>query len=443
MATVALALRYLRSRRIAFVCIFSVAVGVMSLITLTSLMDGVQAFFRKSVQGVQADLWVSARSLPAREGEGHFEQVRRLLAEEVAARGGPVAALAPRDTAIAVLAPGRRPDPAERDRFETAVLLGVDYEHERHLIPMDRLLDDVEDPALAVPRGRRGNPLAGGEHPVIILGDSLARKLGVARPGTPGRPGRVHVLAGRVTQDEEGRPRFEGRGVSFVVGGAFTTGREDFDGQLAYVSRSVLHAIGAAPAGDAERIYVRLKEGAGLEAAAELLRTRHPGLRVVTWMEENRNYLTALQDQKRILVVILAFIVFVACAAILGLIAMLVMEKRRDIGILRSMGMGRGGVVAAFTLYGLLQAVIGSAVGVVLGLQVTAHLDGVISVLSDWTGVELLNEAVYKFKTVPTHTRPATVVTIVVAVFGGALVSSILPALRAAFLDPVRCLGDE
>ena len=441
-----LAGRYLRTRRIALVCVFSVAVGVMSLIVVTSLMDGVQRFYRSSVKGTMADMWVMETELPDTWSNRHFEFVRDLLKPEMKSNGGPILALAPRLLGPAIIVRGETLEGRDEDSNEGIRLLGVDFDLERKLVPLDRMLSDVTDTNLAVPESQRENPLATTDHPAIILGDNLARRLGVARVSGPGTSDLVTVFSVELKRDDKGKLYAPKRKMICRVVGCFTTGREDFDGHMAYMDRKVLRDLRFEDPDaqyDATKVYIRLDEDVDLDTAAERIRRMRDTLGGNTWKEDNRHMLTALKDQKRILVVILAFIVFVACAAILGLVWMMVVEKVRDIGILRSMGMSRGRVVSVFALYGCLLGVIGSAIGLALGLQVTAKLDSVIGSLSDVFGVEILNAEIYRFETVPTYVDPASIAMIIVGVLAASLVSSLIPALRAAFVTPIRSLRQD
>jgi len=441
-----LAGRYVRTRRIALVCVFSVAVGVMALVVVTSLMDGVQRFYKATIKGSMADLWVAAPLLPASARNRHFAFVEKTLEPLMEENGGPIAAIAPRQIGPAIIVRGRTLESRDEDSSEGIRIFGIDWERERRIVPLERMLRAVKDVTLAVPEDRLGDPLASEDLPGVILGDDLCRRLGVARVAGPGRTDLVTIFSVDLTRDEDGRLRSPRRKAVFRVMGCFSSGREDYDGHMAYMDREVLQRLRFEEPflhQDATRIYVRVVPGETAASVAERIRRRMPQLRCQTWEEENRNLLTALHDQKRILVFILAFIVAVACCAILGLIAMMVLEKVRDIGILRSMGMPAGRIVIMFTLYGMTLAAVGSFLGAVLGIQVTRHLDGLIGVLSDLFGVQLLDASVYHFESVPTHLDPRAVARIIFYVLLGSLVASLLPALRAAFMQPVRCLRQE
>jgi len=445
MAVVSLALRYLRTRRIALVAVFSVAAGVAALIVVTSLMDGVQRFYRKTLKGTMADLWVRESAMPPSYGADHWRRVREQLRPYLGP-GGPIAALAPREIGPAIIVRGETLQSRDEDQATGIRVLGVDFDKECRLVPMRAMLQRVKDASLQVPREHLDAPLAGFDRPAILLGDNLARKLGVASTPGPGSTNLVTLFSVELKRDKQGRLYAPRRKLVCRVAGCFSTGREDYDQHLAYMDRQALRRLRFEDPGtryDCNRVEVRLRAGVDLEAFVRRLRRERPTLSSLTWKEENRHLLTALADNKRILVVIMAFIVFVACAAILGLIAMLVLEKVREIGILRSMGMSRRSVVGAFLLYGLLLGVCGSALGLLLGLQLTAHLDAVVSTLSNVFGVQLLDPSVYHFESVPTYVDPRSLILIVAGVLSAAFVASFIPALRAAFIAPARSLRQD
>ncbi len=446
MGIFSLSLRYLLGRRIALVALLSIAVGVLAMIVVVALMDGVEDFLRGHFRGTQADLAIRhfERDNLARD---HAETVTRMLAREMASEGGPILALAPRKEIHALLAPGERPGPDSEDAIRGIRLLGVDFELERRVVPYDRMMDDVAREDLRVPKDERENPLAPRGIPSILLGDSLAEALGVSRSAAAAGLDRVTLITGKPAKGTDGSPRFErARCTVFRVAGCFTSGREDFDGLHALIDRRELIALVAERPElevDSSQLHAKLVDPSRAEEVARSLSERHPELGVWTWEAGNRGELLALRDQKRIMVVILSFIIGVAAVAILGIVYLMVVEKTRDIGILRSLGLERWRMVAVFTIYGVVLGVLGCVLGVVLGIQAARHLDAIVAFLSDLFGVQLLDARVYKFKSVPTRIEAKAVVSIVAAAIGMSFFASVVPSLRAAVLAPVRCLKSE
>jgi lipoprotein-releasing system permease protein len=442
-----LALRYLRSRRIAVISILTIAVGVMAMIVVTALMDGVEGFLVDHLKGTRADLAVSAS--PRLIGANHWNTVRRRLEPEM--EGGPVAALAPRHETRALAVPGADPGPEAEDYVAGVLLVGIDFDLERQVIDLDRFIADVGDDALRVPAEQREHALERSpneEYPRILLGDTLARQLRVSRTGTArGTTNLLTVVAGTLVVDENDELGFDqSRSEVFRVAGCFTTGRDDFDGLVAYVDRRVLMELrfeNPAEHADATAVQVRLRDGEDVSAARRALAERHPDLRFVSWEESSPGEIRAIREQKRIVLVILFFIVAVSSMAILGIVHMMVVEKTRDIGILRSMGLGQGRVIAVFTVYGGLLALLGALLGTLLGLQVVANVNGIADWLSRTLRVELFSAEIYRFKRIPTHVDPTQILIIILAALALSLLAALIPAIKAGRMSPVRALRSD
>ena len=144
-----------------------------------------------------------------------------------------------------------------------------------------------------------------------------------------------------------------------------------------------------------------------------------------------------------ILNVLLFLIIAVAGFGILAIFLMIVVEKTRDIGVLKSLGASRRGVMGIFLSYGLSLGVVGSGVGLLLGLLFVAHINEIADLLGKLTGRPVFDPAIYYFYKIPTIVQPMTVAWIVGGAVAIAVLASILPALRAALLHPVEALRYE
>jgi lipoprotein-releasing system permease protein len=122
---------------------------------------------------------------------------------------------------------------------------------------------------------------------------------------------------------------------------------------------------------------------------------------------------------------------------------MIVYEKTRDIGILKSLGASDVGVLSIFMGYGLLLGVVGAVLGTALGLGITFNINEIEKVISWLTGSAVFARDIYYFDKIPTNVQPFSVGVVNVGAVTVAVVFSILPALRAALLHPVRALRYE
>ena len=144
-----------------------------------------------------------------------------------------------------------------------------------------------------------------------------------------------------------------------------------------------------------------------------------------------------------ILNVLLFMIIAVAGFGILAIFFMIVVEKTRDIGILKSLGASSGGIMGIFLAYGLSLGMVGSGAGLVIGLLFVANINEIADVLAWITGQEVFDPTIYYFQKIPTIVEPLTVAWIVAGAMLIAVVASILPARRAARLHPVEALRYE
>jgi lipoprotein-releasing system permease protein len=141
--------------------------------------------------------------------------------------------------------------------------------------------------------------------------------------------------------------------------------------------------------------------------------------------------------------VLLFLIVGVAGFGILAIFSMIVVEKTRDIGILKALGASNGGVMKIFLAYGLLLGVVGAGFGTALGVTLTVYINQIEALLAHLTGMELFPRGVYYFNEIPTDIQPVSVALVNFGAVAIAVVFSVLPALRAALLHPVRALRYE
>jgi lipoprotein-releasing system permease protein len=163
----------------------------------------------------------------------------------------------------------------------------------------------------------------------------------------------------------------------------------------------------------------------------------------LTWEQKQGTLLAAVEVESSILNILLFLIIAVAGFGILAIFFMIVVEKTRDIGILKALGASSAGVMSIFLSYGLSLGMVGSGVGVAFGLLFVRYINQIESVIALITGRKVFDEKIYYFKEIPTHVDPWTVCWVAIGAMTIAVVASILPARRAAQLQPVRALRHE
>ena len=162
-----------------------------------------------------------------------------------------------------------------------------------------------------------------------------------------------------------------------------------------------------------------------------------------TWEDKQGPLLAAISVERGILNVLLFLIVGVAGFGILAIFTMIVVEKTRDIGILKALGASNGGVMKIFLGYGLLLGVVGACLGTIMGLLLTDNINWLEKSLGQLTGRDLFPRDIYYFDKIPTDVQFWAVVFVNVGAIGISVIASVLPALRAALLHPVRALRYE
>jgi lipoprotein-releasing system permease protein len=164
---------------------------------------------------------------------------------------------------------------------------------------------------------------------------------------------------------------------------------------------------------------------------------------VSTWREKQGPLLAAVQMETAILNVLLFMIIAVAGFGILAIFFMIVVEKTRDIGILKSLGASGRGIMGIFLSYGLSLGLVGSGVGLGLGLLFVAYINEIAKGVGWITGKPVFDPKIYYFNSIPTIVDPFTVSWIMMGALVIAVMASVLPARRASRLHPVEALRYE
>jgi lipoprotein-releasing system permease protein len=192
-------------------------------------------------------------------------------------------------------------------------------------------------------------------------------------------------------------------------------------------------------------IQIRLKDGADLDAVRDRLRQVFPAdlYAVSTWRDKQGPLLSAVDMEMAVLNILLFLIIAVAGFGILAIFFMIVVEKTRDIGILKSLGARAAGIAGIFLGYGLFLGLVGAGAGMGLGLAIVWNINRIRAGVEWLTGQRVFDPSIYYFFKIPTIVDPFTIAWIVTGAIAIAVAASVLPALRAARLHPVEALRHE
>jgi lipoprotein-releasing system permease protein len=200
-------------------------------------------------------------------------------------------------------------------------------------------------------------------------------------------------------------------------------------------------------------IRVGLKPEADLQAARnkiqgiveEVLGKQSPteGVRVQTWLIFNADYISAIENEMVLVVALFGIISIVAIFLIFCIFYMIVVEKTKDIGIIKSVGATSQGVAGIFLGYGLAIGLVGAGLGLLVGFLIVHNINFLHAQIAKIMGVQIWNPKTYIFDTIPNTLDPFKVSIIMAVAVVSSVIGALVPAWRAARLHPVEALRWE
>jgi lipoprotein-releasing system permease protein len=499
--------RYLRTRFIALASIISVMLGVATMIVVNSVMAGFSSEMRERIHGILADMVVEASSMDGNpDPEWQMKKINEAAGEYIEAMSPTVEVYGlltfrygttylPRPVTVIGI------EPASKAKVGTLIEHLENYkpvlddqgrvvraaEYSRDMPPgwelppsflearkmraqQQQMMHDNDDDA---------EPLKSDDEDDIVT--RLENATGMPKEEVIGAlmKARLYVGAGLISfvykDKADNKPRTvwmcqpgddvmistvsagkapEARNFHATIVDVFKSGMSEYDSNLVFMNLDELQRIRGMidPPDDPEHgvrsitsIQIKLKDFKNAKIVAERLQAAFPPgfYQVHTWEQKQGPLLAAVDVESTILNVLLFMIIAVAGFGILAIFYMIVVEKTRDIGILKSLGASSRGVMSIFVSYGLSLGMVGSGVGVVVGLLFVRYINEIERGLTYITGRKVFDETIYYFPSIPTRVDTFTVLWVAAGAIIIAILASILPARRAAMLHPVQALRNE
>ena len=408
-------LRYTRAKRrnhfISFISLTSmlgIALGVAALIIVLSVMNGFQNELRTRILGITSHLEISTPNGKLPEWE--------TLSTRLSNTPGMV---------------GKAPYISEqgmlnaRGQVQGVLIRGV--------LPASEL--QVADLTTAMKLGRLDD-LRAGEFG-IVLGLDLAQMLGV------GMGDKVVLLAPQIQVSPAGvMPRLK----QFTVRGLFQIGMYEYDSGLALIhlnDAALLYRMGESVSG----LRLKLKDSFAAPSLARhldaVLNQSSDKYVIRDWSAQHANFFHAVQLEKRVMFIILTLIVAVAAFNIVSTLVMAVTDKRADIAILRTLGATPATISQIFMVQGTLIGLIGTGIGILLGVVLALNIDSVVPWIEHALGMQFLAKDVYYISELPSKLEWSDVCGIALMSLTLCFIATIYPSLRAAQLNPAEALRYE
>ncbi len=416
-----ISLRYLRAKRkqifvsiITFISIAGIFLGVAALIIVLAVMNGFETDLRNKILGINSHVVLMQYT-------GAMKDYQKVMNEVEKVEG--VVASTPFIFSQAML--------KNEGRTSGVILRGMSVDTAFKVINLGKMHEGniaylSEKERSTVELGKDKSMLPG-----IVIGKELAKNMGLLLfdPVNIISPMGISTPMGMVPKMKK-----------FIVVGIFDSGFYEYDSTLAYVSlRDCQDFLNMGEQVTGIEIKVNDIYRANIIAKSIERKLGFP-FWARNWMEMNKNLFSALKLEKRVMFIILSLIVLVAAFNIICTLIMIVMEKNKDIAILKSMGATSASIMKIFVYQGVIIGAIGTIMGCIGGLAVALNLEKLSVSIENLFGFKILPGDVYYLSQLPSQVNYSDVVIIIIGTMLICFLSTIYPSRRASKLDPAEAL---
>ena len=229
---------------------------------------------------------------------------------------------------------------------------------------------------------------------------------------------------------------------SFIVTSIFDSGLADFDNNVAFINLNSLEEFFNYSSDD-RNLELFLKDPQNIENQKEITQKIFEDEFVYSWADMNSSLFSALKVERNVMFIILSLIIIVAAFNIISGLTILVKNKTKDIGILKSIGVQNKSIVKIFFLVGILIGTSATIFGIFLGVTFSLYVENLRQFLSNTFNISLFPEEIYFLSKMPSEINISSITLIALCSIFITIIVSIFPAMKAAKLDPIKSLKYE
>lgn len=383
------------TRRFAF---FGIVLGVATLIIVTSVMNGFRHEFMKNITGVNGQLTLKSSS-----GEiSNYEDLKSTIG------GIP-------DVKYARAIINEQSLILINNRYRGVIIIGA------------QVPDLIKQGSIKIASGEPSNDIGVGE----IMLKNMHKKVGDT----------ITIFSSKPRETAFGQiPRSK----VFKIGFSFSTGLYGYDSSMLIVPLNIAQKIFdyQDSVSDIQIILKRpeFSKSVSVKIQNELMDNN---LYVLDWQESNKTFMNAVKIERNVMTIILALIILVAAFNIISCMVMLVKDKRKDIAILKTIGMTKESIVKIFLMCGSAIGILGTAAGALLGVLISLNIDAIKNLLEHFTDSRLFSGEIYFLLELPCLIDVREVIVITFLSILLSILATIYPSLKAGRQSPVEILRYE